>query len=59
MTRSYSARGEAAARADLVEQEPVVLAIDHQHDRLFVDRIAGGPAHARAPIVGEERAAGR
>ena len=47
--------GEAAARAHLIEQELVVLAIDHQHDRLFVDRIAAGAAHARAPVVGEER----
>src|ERR1700757_3166384 len=32
--------GDTTARSHLVEQESVVLAIDDQHDRLLVDRIA-------------------
>ena len=46
--------GEAAARPHLVEQEFVVLAIDHQHDRLLVDRIAAAGADPGAPVLAEE-----
>ena len=48
--------GESAARPHLVQQEPMVFAIDHQHDGLFVDGIAAVLAVPGAPVLGKERA---
>ena len=47
--------GAAGLRNDRVEQEAVVLAIDHQHDRPLVDRIAGARADAGFPVLRQER----
>jgi hypothetical protein len=47
------ARG-AASRDHLVEQEAMVGAIENQHDRTFVDRVAALGADMGAPVLGEE-----
>ena len=47
--------GAARPRHDRVEQELVVLAVDHQHHRPLIHRVAGLRAHARLPVLGEER----
>ena len=49
--------GDRAARPrdDRVEQELVVVAIDHQHHRPLVDRIAGLRAHPGLPVLRQER----
>ena len=48
--------GERAAgpRNDRVEQEAVIFAIDHQHHRAVIDRVAGARADAGFPVLGEE-----
>ena len=43
----------AGARDDRVEQEPVILAVEHQHRGADVERIAGLRACADPPGVGE------
>ena len=45
----------AGARQDRLEQEVVVLAIDHQHDRPLERRVAGLRIDAGLPGVAEER----
>src|SRR5262249_55911991 len=46
--------GQAAPRPYLVKQEFVVLAIDDEHDRLFVDEIVALTL-AHPPVLGEKR----
>ena len=49
--------GDRAARLrnDRIEQEFVVFAIDHQHDRALIDRVAGLGADSRLPVLRQER----
>ena len=46
--------GAARLRDDRIEQELVIVAIDHQHDGALVDRIAGLRADAGFPVLREE-----
>ena len=41
---------------DRIEREPVVGAVEHDHRRLDVDRVAGARARAHLPPVGQDRA---
>src|SRR5690348_14821515 len=43
--------GRAAPRPHLVEEEFVILAVKHEHDRLFVDWISADLAHLGAPVL--------
>ena len=54
MTRSKSASRLAAMRDDRIEQEFVILPVEHQHDRLLVNRIAALGADAGLPVLGQE-----
>ncbi len=45
---------DAALRPHRVEQELVVLAVEHQHHRLLVDRVAAGLAHLGPPVPAQE-----
>ena len=47
--------GAAGPGNDRVEQEPVVLAIDDEHDRTLIHRIAGARAHPGFPVERQER----
>ena len=44
----------AGPRHDRIEQERMILAPQRQDDRPLIDRIAGGRADARAPVLGQE-----
>ena len=46
--------GAAGPGNDRVEQEAVVFAIDDEHDRALIDRIAGARADAGFPVVCQE-----
>src|ERR1700720_3177986 len=45
----------AAPRPHLVEQKFVVVAVNNEHDRPVIDRVAAPRADARAPMFGEKR----
>src|SRR5262245_22817527 len=49
--------GDRAARLrnDRIEQEFVILAIDHEDHRALVDWIAGFRAHPRLPVLRQKR----
>src|SRR5215831_7704133 len=44
----------AASRSHLVEQKFVVVAVENEHDRAIVDRIAASRADACAPMLGQK-----
>jgi hypothetical protein len=54
ITRSKSARTGALPGAYAIEKQPVVVAIDHQHDRALVDGIARRLADLRRPVLRQE-----
>ena len=55
MTRVVVGGRAAGLGHDLIEQEFVVVAIDHQHDRPLIDRISALLRYSRFPVFAEER----
>ena len=45
----------AGARNDRIEQEAMVVAIEHEHHRPLVDRVAGARRDAGFPVLRQKR----